>query len=66
MDVSIDNARCDRSPGCPSRRVCPTGAIVPVDGGVYPGSKGYQVVEELCKGCGICARVCAGGAVNLG
>jgi Fe-S-cluster-containing hydrogenase component 2 len=64
--VSIDSATCDRSPACPARRVCPKGAIVPVSGGVYPGSNGYTVIEDLCVGCGICARVCPGGAVNLG
>jgi len=62
--ISIDNHRCDRSPGCPSARVCPRGAIQPVPGGVYPGANGYTVKEELCTGCGICARVCAGGAVS--
>lgn len=65
MQVKIENALCDRSPGCPSRRVCPTGAIVPIEGGPYPGSNGYQVIDELCRGCAVCARVCAGGAVQL-
>jgi len=65
-DVRIDNDACDRSPGCPSRRVCPTGAIVPLEGGLYPGANGYTVVDELCRGCGVCARMCAGGAVRLG
>ena len=64
--IAIDNTRCDRSPGCPSRRVCPKGAIVPVEGGHYPGAHGYRVIEERCTGCGICARVCAGGAVSIG
>ncbi len=63
--VRIDTASCDRSPGCPARRICPKGAIVPVTGGVYPGSNGYTVNEELCVGCGICARVCPGGAVEF-
>lgn len=63
--VSIDNMACDRSPACPARRICPKGAIIPVEGGVYPGSSGYIVKEELCVGCGICARVCPGGAVGL-
>lgn len=64
--VTIDNMLCDRSPGCPSKRVCPTGAIVPREGGRYPGANGYAVIEELCRGCAVCARVCAGGAVQLG
>lgn len=65
MQVTIDNAACDRSPGCPSRRVCPTGAIVPVEGGPYPGANGYKVIDELCRGCAVCVRVCAGGAVRF-
>lgn len=66
QDVTIDNGQCDRSAGCPSRRVCPTGAIIPVDGGVYPGANGYTVIDSLCRGCGVCVRVCAGGAVHVG
>jgi Fe-S-cluster-containing hydrogenase component 2 len=63
--VRIDNTACDRSPGCPARMVCPRGAIVPVEGGHYPGANGYTVLAEKCSGCGVCARACAGGAVCL-
>ncbi|MBI5231739.1 MAG: 4Fe-4S binding protein [Coriobacteriales bacterium] len=61
--INIDTQRCDRSPACPAVRVCPRGAIRPVAGGGYPGANGYEVVQELCSGCGICARACPGGAV---
>lgn len=64
--VRIEVASCDRSPGCPARRVCPKGAIIPVAGGPYPGANGYTVIDDKCAGCGVCARVCAGGAVRLG
>ena len=64
--ITIDNTLCDRSPGCPSARVCPTGANVPVEGGPYPGANGYTVIEDLCRNCAVCARVCAGGAVKFG
>jgi Fe-S-cluster-containing hydrogenase component 2 len=64
--VRIVTSMCDRSPGCPSRRVCPKGAIVPVPGGKYPGANGYTVLEEKCTSCGVCMRVCAGGAVQMG
>ncbi|MFU8891809.1 MAG: 4Fe-4S binding protein [Anaerosomatales bacterium] len=63
--VRIENDACDRSPGCPARRVCPRGAIQPLVGGSYPGANGYYVVEEKCTGCGVCARACAGGAVTF-
>lgn len=65
MNIDIDNSRCDRSPGCPARRICPKGAIVPVLGGEYPGANGYAVDQDLCAGCGICARFCAGSAVTF-
>jgi MinD superfamily P-loop ATPase len=65
MNITIDNSQCDRSPGCPSARVCPTGAIQPVAGGPYPGANGYHIVEDLCRGCAVCVRVCAGRAVRF-
>ena len=63
--VEIDNAKCDRSRGCPSRRACPQGAIVPLEGGAYPGANGYRVIEDKCTGCGACVRVCAGSAISF-
>lgn len=62
--VSIDTTSCDTSPGCPARRVCPKGAIVPFPGGPYPGANGYSVRDELCAGCGICVRMCPGRAIS--
>lgn len=56
--VSIDLPRCDASPFCPARRVCPNGAVGPVPGG-------YTVDAEKCTGCGVCIRVCPTGAVRL-
>jgi len=61
----IDPAVCDRSPRCPARRACPHAAIVPTAGDSAPGRLGYTVLEEKCTGCGVCADVCAGGAVRL-
>lgn len=60
----IDTTSCDRSPGCPALRVCPKGAIIPVEGGWYPGANGYTVIEDLCAGCGVCVRVCPGRAIS--
>lgn len=61
--VTIDRARCDRSPACPALRACPRDAIVPVPGGPYPGANGYSVIDDLCAGCAVCAARCPGGAV---
>ncbi len=63
--VTIDVARCDRSPGCPARRVCPKGAITPIPGGARPGANGYAIDQDKCTGCGACVRVCAGGAITF-
>ena len=63
--VTIDNAKCDRSPGCMARKSCPRGAILPVPGGAYPGANGYTVDEERCHGCAVCVRACPFGAVHL-
>jgi len=63
--VVIDNKACDRSPGCPARRACPSGAIVPLNGGAYPGANGYTIIEDKCTGCGACIRVCAGSAIRF-
>lgn len=63
--VEIEVSSCDRSPSCPARRACPKGAIVPVEGGAYPGSNGYTVIKDKCSECGVCVRVCAGGAVVI-
>jgi ferredoxin len=56
--VTIDLARCDASPFCPAKRVCPTGAITPVAGG-------YTTDQSKCTGCGACIRVCPMGAVRF-
>jgi len=64
--IHINEAACDRSPGCPARQVCPRNAIKPIPGGHYPGANGYMVDESLCTGCAVCARFCPTGAVSMG
>lgn len=66
MSATIDIPTCDRSPGCPARRICPRGAIVPEAGGAYPGANGYRVLTDRCTGCGVCVRACPGRAVSMG
>ncbi|MFA5843796.1 MAG: 4Fe-4S binding protein [Coriobacteriia bacterium] len=63
-EAHIDTARCDRSPGCPARRLCPRGAIVPLPGGRYPGGNGYTIEMARCAGCGVCVSACPTGAVS--
>jgi MinD superfamily P-loop ATPase len=72
----IDQSLCDRSPGCPVRRVCPKNAVVP-DGaataerrggflGIFSGGthSGWKVDESKCSGCLLCAQYCPHQAVQ--
>lgn len=66
----IDQNRCDRSPFCPARRVCPANAIVSETQtdqvfAFFGPRPGYSVNEDLCAGCGICATRCPMGAINM-
>jgi Fe-S-cluster-containing hydrogenase component 2 len=54
----INLSRCDSSPVCPVRRVCPSDAVYPVPGG-------FAIDPEKCDMCGSCLRVCPMGAVGL-
>lgn len=63
MIATIDPAACDRSPGCPVRRVCPRGAAQRLTGGPSAGS--YAVDVDLCTGCGVCVDVCPARAVSM-
>ncbi len=55
-NITIDLKRCDASPFCPVRKVCPRGAVSAVPGG-------YTIDEEKCTACGVCVRACPMGAV---
>jgi len=57
----IMEAKCDRSPFCPSKRVCPTGAIERA--GFFMGK--LVVNDEKCIGCGKCIQVCPHSAVTF-
>jgi len=57
--ATIDPARCDRSPACPARRVCPQGAVS------RSGWGPWEIDPQLCTGCGACIRVCPTGAISI-
>ena len=59
----INSSRCDKSPFCPVKRVCPAGAITQKSGFLKGG---VPVVDESkCTGCAICVRYCPMGAVSM-
>lgn len=57
----IIESKCDKSPFCPSKRVCPTKAIVRE--GFFMGR--VFVNEENCIGCGKCIQVCPHNAITF-
>ncbi len=59
----IDNNRCDKSPFCPVKRVCPTGAVTQ-KGGIFR-SETPKINEALCIGCEKCILVCPMAAVKM-
>lgn len=55
----IDPQRCDSSPGCPAKRVCPAQAIErEEDGDPY-------FVNSYCQGCGKCVVYCPQKAIKM-
>ncbi|MHB8840349.1 MAG: 4Fe-4S binding protein [Candidatus Aquicultor sp.] len=68
--AEIDKGRCDRSPGCPASRMCPTRAIVNESQteqvfSFFGPRPTYAVNEDLCAGCGVCTKYCPMGAINM-
>lgn len=55
----VDPERCDRSPGCPAKRVCPAQAIEREEGGEP------YFVNSYCQGCGICLTYCPKKAIKM-
>ncbi len=55
----INQARCDRSPFCPVKRVCPVNAV---HGSMF---KAPTINAEACIGCGKCISYCPMGAVQM-
>lgn len=60
----IDPNRCDRSPFCPAKRVCPVGAITQEKHGLLGG--GVSAVDPAkCIGCAKCMNYCPGQAIVM-
>ncbi|AZR72460.1 4Fe-4S ferredoxin [Anoxybacter fermentans] len=60
----IDPKKCDRSPFCPAKRVCPVQAITQEKNSIF--STGPAKVDpEKCIGCGKCLNFCPGQAITM-
>ncbi|MGM0396830.1 MAG: 4Fe-4S binding protein [Bacillota bacterium] len=59
--AKIIEAKCDRSPFCPVKRVCPTGAVERA--GFFMGK--VIINDEKCIGCGKCIQICPHNAVSF-
>lgn len=60
----IDPNKCDKSPFCPVKRVCPVQAVSQEKKGFF--SMGSAVVDkDKCVGCGKCVEVCPRRAVIM-
>jgi Fe-S-cluster-containing hydrogenase component 2 len=59
----IDTKKCDRSPFCPVKRICPVKAVEQKGG--FFSKEAPKVDHELCIGCGKCVAVCPMRAVKM-
>lgn len=59
----INTSKCDRSPFCPVKRVCPVNAVTQEGG--FMRSAAPVVDKDKCIGCGKCVHVCPMRAVKM-
>lgn len=64
----IQPVKCDQSPFCPVKRICPAKAVTQEKkGGLFGflGGSLPKVDEGKCTGCGLCVQYCPHKAVIL-
>ncbi len=54
----IDQKKCDRSPNCAAKKVCPASAIYKFEGD-------YIIENSICLRCKKCVRTCPKSAVKV-
>jgi Fe-S-cluster-containing hydrogenase component 2 len=60
----INSKKCDQSPFCPVKRVCPVNAVAQKKKGFFKAEV-PTVDHDTCTGCGACIKVCPMGAVRM-
>lgn len=59
----VDSNRCDKSPFCPVKRVCPVGAVTQKK--KFLRAETPVIDPEKCIGCKKCVAVCPMQAVSM-
>jgi phenylacetate-CoA ligase len=62
---SCDDSACKCDEICLSEALCPDATGFIVRKGIEGARQGYRVNVDYCRGCGICAEVCAFGALKM-
>lgn len=62
--ATINKNKCDQSPFCPAKRICPVGAITQKKVSFFRGETPI-VDHDKCIGCGKCVQVCPHGAIKM-
>ncbi|MGE5631688.1 MAG: DUF362 domain-containing protein [Caulobacteraceae bacterium] len=62
--AKLNENKCDKSPFCGAKRVCPNNAISFVKEGLFGGK--IVIDQEKCIGCSKCVNYCPHGAIYMG
>ncbi|MGB7605246.1 MAG: 4Fe-4S binding protein [Lutisporaceae bacterium] len=59
----LSESRCDKSPFCGAKAVCPVGAIKFIREGLFSGK--IEIDKEKCIGCSKCVAYCPHNAISM-